>query len=151
MQSYHDTYGRSSQEDPSPIVKTLQYEKLIIKEGVEFYIGKDTPEAEKEALKELLIEFKDVFAWSHQELTGINLAYGEHKIDLEDNARPVRQRQYRLNPKYSLKVEEELDTLLDAGFIYLVKQNEWVSPIVIAPKKVRADGVAKMSRLQEVK
>ena len=43
-------------------MKTLQYEKLIIKEGVEFYIGKDTPEAEKETLKELLMEFKDVFA-----------------------------------------------------------------------------------------
>src|SRR5450759_702690 len=69
--------------------------------------------------------------------------------DLEDNARPVRQRQYRLNPKYSLKVKEELDTLLEAGFIYPVKHSEWVSPIVIAPKKVGADGKVKIRVCQD--
>src|SRR5450759_5001679 len=149
MEGYYEAYGRSPEEDPSPLVKHIQYEKLIIKDGVEFYIGRDTPEAEKESLKELLLEFKDVFAWSHQELTGIDPAYGEHRIDVEDNARPVRQRQYRLNPKHSLKVKEELDTLLEAGFIYPVKHSEWVSPIVIAPKKVGADGKVKIRVCQD--
>src|SRR5450759_656101 len=124
MEGYYDDYGRSSQEDRSPIVKSLEYEKLVIKERVEFYIGKNTPEAQKETLKELLMEFKDMFAWSHHELTGIDKAYGEHRIDLEDNARPVWQRQYRLNPKYSLKVKEELDILLDVEFIYPIKNSE---------------------------
>src|SRR5450759_710472 len=151
MEGYYHDYVRSSQKDPSPIVKSLEYEKLVIKEGVEFYIGKDTPEAQKETLKELLMEFKDVFAWSHHELTGIDPSYGEHRIDLEDNARPVRQRQYRLNPKYSLKVKKKLDILLDVGFIYPIKHSEWVSPIVIAPKKVGVDGVAKIRVCQDYK
>jgi hypothetical protein len=50
----------------------------------------------------------------------------------------------RLNPKYSLKRKEELDKLLEAGFIYPVKHSEWVSPIVIVSMKVGADGVAKI-------
>jgi hypothetical protein len=52
---------------------------------------------------------------------------------------PIRQRQYRLNPRYSLMVKEEIDRLLEAGFIYPVNNSEWVSPIVVVPKKVGAD------------
>jgi hypothetical protein len=68
---------------------------------------------------------------------------------LKENAKPVRQRQYRLNPKYSLKVKEELDKLLDAGFIYPVKNSEWVSPIVVVPKKVGVDGKVKIRVCQD--
>jgi len=32
-------------------------------------------------------------------------------------------------------VKEELQKLLDAGFIYPISDNEWVSPLVLAPKK----------------
>jgi hypothetical protein len=40
-----------------------------------------------------------------------------------------------LNPKYSLLVKEEIEKLLEIGFIYPVPYSEWVSPIVIVPKK----------------
>ena len=77
MEAYSEYFGRSSEEDPSPIVKALEYEKLVVQDGMEFYIGRDTPEAEKEDLKKLFMEFKDVFAWSHKDLTGIDKMYGE--------------------------------------------------------------------------
>ena len=32
-------------------------------------------------------------------------------------------------------VKEELQKLLDAGFIYPTSENEWVSPLVLVPKK----------------
>jgi disulfide oxidoreductase YuzD len=51
-------------------------------------------------------------------------------------------------------VEEEIDWLLEAGFIYPVNNSEWVSPIVVVPKKVGADGKVKirgLSRFPEVK
>jgi hypothetical protein len=35
-----------------------------------------------------------------------------------------------MNPKYSLMVKEEIDKLLECGFIYPVPYSEWVSPIV---------------------
>jgi len=41
-----------------------------------------------------------------------------------------------MNPKYSLKVKEEIDKLLACGFIFEVPYSElWVSPIVVVPKK----------------
>jgi hypothetical protein len=149
MQSYYQVYGRSNEDDPSPIVRALDYKKVYVSEEADFYIGARATDHEEESLKSLLIEFRDVFARSHQELTGIDKAYGEFRIDLEEGARPVRQRQYRLNPKYSLKVKEELDNLLAAGLIYPVKYSEWVSPIVIAPKKVGADGIVKIRVCQD--
>jgi hypothetical protein len=39
--------------------------------------------------------------------------------------------------------------LIEAGFIYPVKHSELMSPIVIVPKKVGADGVAKIQVCQE--
>jgi len=76
-----------------------------------------------------------VFAWNYKDLKGIPVHVWEHRIELRPNAYPVRQAMYRMNPKYAVKVKEEIDKLLKVGFIYLVKKTEWLSPIVIVPKK----------------
>ena len=54
---------------------------------------------------------------------------------LEEEIGPVRQIQYHMNPKYSLMVKEEIDKLLEAWFFYKVPYSEWVSLIVVVPKK----------------
>lgn len=79
---------------------------------------------------------------------GIPAEIGEHHIDLIEGSTPVRQRQYRLNPKYSM-VKEELTRLLEAGFIYPVSNSEWVSPIVVVPKKTGTDGKVKIRVCQD--
>ena len=40
-----------------------------------------------------------------------------------------------MTPKFSLMVKEEIDKLLEAAFIYKVPYGEWVSPIIVVPKK----------------
>jgi hypothetical protein len=40
-----------------------------------------------------------------------------------------------MNPNYALKVREDLDKLLDVGFIYPIETTPWLSPLVIVPKK----------------
>ena len=84
---------------------------------------------------EFFRKHKSAFAWTYADLRGIPAEIAEHRIVLEDDARPIWQRQHRLNPKYSLLVKEELDKLLRVGFIYEVPYSEWVSPIVMVPKK----------------
>jgi hypothetical protein len=51
------------------------------------------------------------------------------------NAQPIKQRQYKMNPYYALKVKEYLDKLLDARFIYPIETTQWLFPLVIVPKK----------------
>lgn len=42
---------------------------------------------------------------------------------------------YRMNLNYTVKVKEKIDKYLEARFIYHVDKTEWLSPIVIVPKK----------------
>jgi hypothetical protein len=40
-----------------------------------------------------------------------------------------------MNPNYAIKVREDLDKLLNVGFIYPIETIQWLSPLVIVPKK----------------
>jgi hypothetical protein len=48
---------------------------------------------------------------------------------------PIKQKKYRMNLNYALKVRKDLDKLLDVGFIYPIETTQWLSPLVIIPKK----------------
>ena len=138
--------ARMEESEPDPvknIVSPTDYEKMEVEAGKTFYLGR-TLDEEKSAYSKLLKEFADVFAWSPSDLIGIPSTLGEHQIDLVNGVAPIRQRQYRLNPRYSLMVKEEIDWLLEAEFIYPVSNSEWVSPIVVVPKKVGVDRKVKM-------
>ena len=139
--------------DEAEKIKTVvapdDYEAVEVEVGKTFYLGRRLSKKERKDYMALLKEFLDVFAWSPADLRGIPPELGEHAIDLKEDSIPVRQRQYRLNPKYSLMVKEELDKLLEAGIIYPVNNSEWVSPIVVVPKKVGADGKVKIRVCQD--
>ena len=46
-------------------------------------------------------------------------------------------------------VKEEIDQLLEAGFIYPVINSEWILPIVVVSKKVGADEKVKIQVYQD--
>ena len=49
---------------------------------------------------------------------------------------PIRQPQTRMNPALKDIVKEELQKLLNVGFIYPISNSKWVSPLVKVPNKV---------------
>ena len=72
-------------------------------------------------------------------MRGIVGDLGVMRIPLKEDARPVKQRPYRLNPRYKEKVKDEIDKMLVAGIIELVEESEWVSPMVVQEKKTKGD------------
>ncbi len=48
---------------------------------------------------------------------------------------PTHQTKYRMNPNYAIVVKQDLDKLLNVGFITLMEEASWLSPIVIVLKK----------------
>ena len=84
---------------------------------------------------DLLPKFQDLFPTNFLEMKGIVGDLGEMKIPLKPDANLVKQKPYRMNPRYKEKVKEELDCMLDAGIIEPVEESEWISPIVIQDKK----------------
>ena len=58
-----------------------------------------------------------------------------HHIYIDNNIRPIRKPQRRMNPILKEIVKEELQKLLQVGFIYPISDSQWVSPLVVVPKK----------------
>ena len=64
-----------------------------------------------------------------------NNVVASHHILLEDNAKPTREMQRRLNPPMMEVVEAEILKRLDAGVIYPIMNSKWVASIHVVPKK----------------
>ena len=76
-----------------------------------------------------------VFAWSYEDMKGLEPKFYQHQIHLTKDAKPVAQRCYRMNQNYATKVKEEIDKLLRVRIIWPVKQTMWLSPIIVVSKK----------------
>ena len=98
-------------------------------------IAKNLPLSTRTELITLLGEYRDVFAWSYDDMKGLDPKFYQHQINLATDAKPVQQRRYWMNPNYATRVKEEIDKLLKIGFIRPVKRATWLSPIVVVPKK----------------
>lgn len=57
---------------------------------------------------------KDVFAWSYEEMIGLNTDIVAHLL-LQPEHKPVKQKLRRMEPEWNLK-REEIVKQLDAGF-----------------------------------
>ncbi len=86
-------------------------------------------------VKQLLKEFKDVFAWTYKDLKEIPPKLAQHIIELDITILPAHQAKYKLNPNYIIAVKQDIDKLLTIGFIQSIEEATWLSPIVIVPKK----------------
>ena len=71
---------------------------------------------------------KNTLGWTITDIKGISPLICTYKIYLEENAKPSREIQQRLNPKMKEVVKNEVTKLLDNGIIYPISDNKWASP-----------------------
>jgi len=101
------------------------------------YVGKCCSPSEMEIYNALFHEFRDVFAWSYDEMPGIHSSIVEHEIKMYPDVKLVRQRLRQVHPKKAVAIKDEVEKLLHVGFIYPVPLTDWVSNIVPVMKKTR--------------
>ncbi|KAL0287782.1 UNVERIFIED_CONTAM: Transposon Tf2-12 polyprotein [Sesamum calycinum] len=99
------------------------------------YISALLTDHEEGAYIELLLEFKDVFAWSYKEMPGLDPKVAIHQLSIRKGARPVKQAQRRFRPELVPLIEVEVNKLIEVGFIREVKYPTWISSIVPIRKK----------------
>ena len=99
------------------------------------YIGGKCSHAEILEYTEPFKEFHDIFAWSYEEMPGIDPRIVEHEIKTYPNAKPVRQCLRVVNPRKTPMIKAEIENLLKASFIYPIPLMEWVSNLVLVDKK----------------
>ena len=90
---------------------------------------------EDERLCNMLREHLEVFAWSYKEMKGVHPSVCTHHMYIKEGCKPVMQPQRRMNLALKDVVKEELQKLVDTKFIYPISDSEWVSPLVLVPKK----------------
>jgi len=107
----------------------------------EVKIGTTMKKSVREDLVKLLSEYADVFAWTYQDMPGLDTSIVEHKLPLKPECPPVKQKLRRMRPDMSLKIRDEVKKQFDAGFLAVAKYPQWVANIVPVPKK---DGKVRM-------
>jgi Reverse transcriptase (RNA-dependent DNA polymerase) len=93
-----------------------------------------TPE-ESERLKRLLLEYVDCFAWSYEEMPGLDPQVAVHQLKINYETKPIKQAPRQMRIELEEKVIEETKKLIKAGFIREEETPEWVASIVPVKKK----------------
>ena len=101
----------------------------------ELKIGTLITAGERCNLTSLLQEYMDVFAWSYADMPGLDIDIVVHRVPLIEGCKPVKQKLRRTRPDILLKVKAEIKKQWDAGFLEVIKYPQWVSNIVVVPKK----------------
>ncbi|KAF5933295.1 hypothetical protein HYC85_029466 [Camellia sinensis] len=128
------------EQEQERFVKPLVDEITQINVGIEkdprlVQIGSTLSSKERECLVSLLKDFKDVFTWSYKDMPGIDPEIVQHRIPLDLEARPVKQKLRRIFPDWALKIKEEATKEIDTGFLLVSEYPTWLANIVPVPKK----------------
>lgn len=63
---------------------------------------------EREEITKCLVDFKELFAWSYEDMPGLDPSLVEHCLPLVPGAKPIKQKLRRLHPDLDVKVREEI-------------------------------------------
>ena len=81
------------------------------------YIATSLPPKKANLLIEVLCKNVGHFAWSYQDMLGLDPKLVVHHLALDLGAKPVKQKLQKMHPKVALLVKEELEKLLEAKII----------------------------------
>jgi hypothetical protein len=117
---------------------SLTYEKVNLGTGENpqcINLGLGCSKQEKAAFVKLFKEFKDVFAWTYEDLKMFDPNIIQHVIPMKPRTLPFQQKLRKMHPKLEPTVQKELNKLLNAKIIFPVRHTQWVSNLVPVRKK----------------
>ncbi|RDY13901.1 Retrovirus-related Pol polyprotein from transposon 17.6, partial [Mucuna pruriens] len=118
-----------------PLPNHLKYAYLDSEQHLPVIIANNLHHEQEDKLLEVLRQHKKAIGWKLSNLLGINPSIYTHRILMEEEVKPIRQQQRRLNPTILDVVKKEVTKLLAAGIIYPISDSQWVSPVQVVPKK----------------
>jgi hypothetical protein len=139
---------RSSKDDAMGVVEDLDelgklgrgfssmdnLEEVDIGDGVvsqPTYVSARLNTAQKQEIIELLKAYTCCFALDYIKIPGLSRELVEHRLSIKANFRPYKQGARNFKPEIVGRVKEEVNWLLQAGFIQPCRYMDWVSNIVL--------------------
>ena len=119
-----------------PLPSHLKYAFLGVEETFSIIISSSLESDQENKLLEILRTHKTAIGWTIANIKGISPLICTHRIHLDEDVKPSRQRQrQRMNLVMKEVVKKEVLKLLDVGVIYPIADSKWVSPTQVVPKK----------------
>jgi hypothetical protein len=118
----------ASADQPKPMLlcEDIAEQKVLL--------GSQLSEEQEKTLIRFLFNNKDVFAWSANDLCGVNRDVIEHSLNVDPSFRPRKQRLQKMSDDKAEGARNEVKRLLSAGVIREVKYPEWLANTVMVKK-----------------
>ncbi|XP_030963402.1 uncharacterized protein LOC115984522 [Quercus lobata] len=94
-------------------------------------IGTGMKEKAREDLIQFLRKSIDVFAWSHDDMPGIDPSVITHRLNVYPFFKPIRQKKRVFAPERDKAIKEEVQKLTAANFIKEVYYPDWLANVVM--------------------
>ena len=98
-------------------------------------IGKACNQHERDDMLKFLTEYKDVIAWSYEEIKTYDPQIITHNIPLKPRVKPFWQKQRPINLIIEPLIMKEVKKLLDVKIIYPIHHSTWVANLAPVQKK----------------
>ena len=121
--------------DLKPLPSSLKYAFLGENNSNPVIISADLKPDQEFSLLEVLKAHKEALAWSFSDIKGIPSHICEHRIFVDEDSRPSREPQRRLNPHMLEVLRTEILKWWNGGVIYSISDSPWISPVHMVPKK----------------
>ncbi|RVW96537.1 Retrovirus-related Pol polyprotein from transposon 17.6 [Vitis vinifera] len=95
---------------------------------------------ETQSMQNVLRRNHDIFAWTHSDMNGIHPSIASHKLNVFSTTRPVRQKIRRFHPDKQKIIRNEIDKLLEAGFVKEVDYPDWLANVVSHAIRLKSAG-----------
>ncbi|KAL0444997.1 UNVERIFIED_CONTAM: Pro-Pol polyprotein [Sesamum latifolium] len=97
-------------------------------------IGSHLGEEAKKEITLCLQRNADIFAWTPQDLEGIDPQVITHHLNIDPNSKPIKQKKRHFGPEKDKIIQAEVNKLMAAGHIEEIQFSEWLSNVVLVPK-----------------
>jgi ribonuclease HI len=128
QQYKHKREKAASADQPKPMLlcEDIAYQRVLL--------GSQLSNEQEKPLLRFLFNNKDVFAWTANDLCGVNRDIIEHSLNVDPSFRPRKQRLRKMSEYKAEGARNEVKRLLSAGVIREVIYREWLANIVMVKK-----------------
>ena len=98
-------------------------------------IGKGILDEESKRIINLVQNYRDIIAFSCDELKAYRKDVIQHTIPLKEDVKPFRKKLTQINPKLAPMIQKELQKMVATKIIAPTRHSSWCSNLVVVRKK----------------
>ncbi|RDY05175.1 Retrovirus-related Pol polyprotein from transposon 17.6, partial [Mucuna pruriens] len=128
-----DPRGQFEKEGPLP-AEELKEITLGLKQDQTTKIGTTMNQEEERMLIAILTANRDIFAWTAQDMPGVDPEFMSHQLSVNENAKPISQKKRKMGEEKREAASQETRKLMAAGFVREVQYPTWLANVVMVRK-----------------